>query len=292
MIRSMTGFGRGVNSENGKKFIFEIKTVNHRYTDIYIKSPRSISFIEDRIRETLGKTLSRGKADIFVVFEDTSLGNNVAVLDRGLADSYMAAFKELSNEYDLKNDITAVRLAQFQDVIKIEKNELDQEEIWRIFQPAMNEAIEKLIAMREVEGENLKKDLTEKLVEMSRYIDNISCLAPNVVKEYKIKLENRIEEILGKADIDQQRLAMEVAIFADKCCIDEEITRLKSHISQFSETLEAGGQVGRKLDFLVQEMNREINTIGSKANDIEITKAVIELKSDIEKIREQIQNIE
>lgn len=292
MIRSMTGFGRGTHAENGKKFTFEIKTVNHRYTDIYVKSPRGMAFIEDRVREAAGKVLSRGKADVFITFEDTSVGNHIAIVDEGLAESYLGAFQTLASQYELKNDITAVRLAQFQDVVKIEKAEMDQEALFQILKPAMEEAFGNLIQMREREGAHLKENLFARLENLKELLQVIAEKSPTVVMEYKSKLESRIEEILGKAEVDPQRLAMEVAIFADKCCIDEEITRFDSHILQFTDILNAGGQVGRKLDFLVQEMNREINTIGSKANDIEITKAVIEVKSDIEKVREQIQNIE
>jgi len=292
MIRSMTGFGRGVNSEDGKKFTFEIKTVNHRYSDIYIKSPKGISFLEEKIRQSVGKAFSRGKVDIFITFEDVSVGNNAAILDEGLAQSYLNAFTALAEKYNLKNDISSVRLAQCQDVVKIEKSELDQEEIYRIFKPSMDMALENLISMREAEGENLKKNIFEHLESLKAFLKQIFQKSDTVVDEYRAKLNSRIEEILGKTEVDPQRLAMEVAIFADKCCIDEEITRFDSHILQFTAALNEGGQVGRKLDFLVQEMNREINTIGSKANDIEITKSVIEVKSIIEKIREQIQNIE
>ena len=292
MIRSMTGFGRGSNAQDGKKFTFEIKTVNHRYSDIYLKSPRNMGFLEDKVREAVGKVLSRGKADITISFEDTSVGNHIAILDEGLADSYMQAFSQLAEHYDLKNDITAVRLAQFQDVLKIEKGELDQDLLLSIFVPAMDEALQNLLVMRETEGATLKANLLEHLQLLEQWICQVEEKAPGVVLEYKAKLENRIADLLGKPEVDPQRLAMEVAIFADKCCIDEEITRFKSHIAQFRDTLEKGGQVGRKLDFLVQEMNREINTIGSKANAIEITQVVIEVKSDIEKVREQIQNLE
>ena len=292
MIRSMTGFGRGSNSSNGKKFIFEIKTVNHRYTDIYIKSPRGLIFIEDKVREMIGKVMERGKADVFITFEDISVGNNKAIFDEGLAFSYINAFNEISEKYDLKNDITAVRLAQFPDVVKIEKSEVAQEEILAILVPAVEEALRNLIVMREFEGDKLKNDLLSRLEALGGLIRQVSDKAPEVVKEYKEKLESRISELLESVPADPQRLAMEVAVFADKCAIDEEITRFESHIFQFNEILKEGGQMGRKLDFLVQEMNREVNTIGSKSGNIEIIRCVIEMKSEVEKIREQIQNIE
>ena len=291
-MRSMTGFGRGTNSENGKKFIVEVKTVNHRYTDFYIKSPRGFAFIEEKVREAAANVLVRGKADFFISFEDVSIGNTVAILDEGLADSYIEAFDRLAKKYELKNDITAVRLAQFQDVLKIEKSETDQEEIIKILIPALEEALRNLLRMRGIEGENLKNNLIERLSVLSSNLKKIEEKAKVVVQEHKQKLESRLNEILDKVEIDPQRLAVEVAVFADRSCIDEELTRFDSHIIQFREILEEEGTVGRKLDFLVQEMNREINTIGSKSNNIEITKTVIEVKSEIEKVREQIQNIE
>ena len=291
-IRSMTGFGRGSNSSNGKKFIFEIKTVNHRYTDIYIKSPRGLIFIEDKVREEISKVVSRGKSDVFITYENVSVGNNTVIFDEGLAVSYIEALTLIADKYDLKNDLTALRLAQFPDVVKIEKSEIDQEEILKILVPAINEALTNLISMREFEGEKLKNDILSRLVNLGLLIEKVAQKGPEVVKEYKEKLETRLTELLDNASVDPQRIAMEVAMFADKCCIDEEITRFNSHINQFNDILTEGGQVGRKLDFLVQEMNREINTIGSKSNDIDITKYVIDMKSEVEKIREQIQNLE
>lgn len=292
MLRSMTGFGRGEFAEDGKKFIVEIKTVNHRFTDIFIKYPKSISFVEERVREDITNRLSRGKVDVVITFEDNSEGNLHAVTDVNLADSYYEALNQLKDRYNLNEDIGISVFTRIPDVIKIEKCEEDHEIIWSILKKALHIALDNLISMRETEGANLKADLLQKLDKISIEIDIISQRSSLVVLEYKEKLEARISELLDGTELDPQRIAMEVTVFADKCSIDEELTRFKSHITQFKDTLDTDVAVGRKLDFLVQEMNREANTIGSKANDLTIINAVIDIKFEIEKIREQIQNVE
>jgi uncharacterized protein (TIGR00255 family) len=293
MIRSMTGFGRGESQGDGKQFLIEIKTVNHRYSDIFIKMPRQISYLEDKIREIVNKTLSRGKIDVYVSFEDHSEDAKSVLLDEALAKTYIKAIELLRDKYSLKDDITVSLIARFPDVLKVEKTEEDADKIWGIMKIAVDNALNSLVSMRGNEGQELKKSLLERASYIENVIKDISLRSPEVVKEYKLRLENRIKELLSQQNIDESRLSMEVAIFADRCSIDEELVRLGSHIAQMRETLDIPDQpVGRKLDFLVQEMNREINTIGSKANDLVIGRNVVELKSELEKIREQIQNIE
>lgn len=293
MVRSMTGFGRGTYSENGKEFSVEIKSVNHRYIDFYIKLPRQIGYLEEKVRNVVSKYLFRGKIDIFISFEDRSEDSRSVTLDEGLASAYIQAVEKLKDKYNLKDDLSVSLVSKFPDVLRIEKNEDDEEQLWGVLSKALEMAVDSLIQMREKEGNELRNSLLQKADYMEDVIKKISERSPEVVIEYKQKLENRIKELLSQQTIDENRIAMEVAIFADRCGIDEELVRLGSHLIQLRDILNIRKQpVGRKLDFLVQEINREINTIGSKSNDIIITKSVLDLKSETEKIREQIQNIE
>jgi len=292
MIRSMTGYGRGEYENGGRKYVVEIKTVNHRYADIFVKVPRQISFIEDRVRQTVSKSLSRGKIDVYVNYESNEENSKLVLIDEVLAESYINAVRFLKDNFGLQDDISTSLISRFPDVLKVEKAEEDVDEIWEGLKIALDEAINCVIKMRENEGEGLKRDFLKKAAYVESLVEEISKRAPEVVKDYKQRLETRIKELLEQQTIDESRLAMEVAIFADRCSIDEELVRIKSHINQLREILDMDQPIGRKLDFLIQEMNREINTIGSKANDLIITKNVIEIKSEIEKIREQIQNVE
>jgi len=292
MIKSMTGFGRGEFQENGKKFVVEIKTVNHRYFDIFIKIPRQLSFLEDKVREVVAKRIARGKIDIFITFEDNGENSKYVLIDEGLAKAYVEAVRLLRDRFGLEDDISVSLIAKFPDLLRVEKAEDDEEEIWQLLKAALESALESLISMREAEGRELCSNLLERSLYIDDVLKKIEVRAPEVVKEYKQKLEDRIKELLQQNIIDENRIATEVAFFADRCSIDEEIVRLKSHLIQFRDTLDLEQPVGRKLDFLIQEMNREINTIGSKASDLEITRSVIEIKSEIEKLREQVQNIE
>jgi len=293
MVRSMTGFGRGTYAEHGKEFTVEIKSVNHRYVDFYIKLPRQIAYLEERVREVAAKSIFRGKVDIFISFEDRSEDSRSVMLDEALAGAYIQAVEKLRDKYGLKDDLSLSFVSRFPDVLRIEKNEDDEEQLWVILNKALEAAVASLVQMREKEGNELRMSLLQKAEYMEKIISQITNRSPEVVIEYKQKLENRIKELLNQQTIDENRIAMEVAIFADRCSIDEELVRLGSHLIQLRDILSIKKQpVGRKLDFLVQEINREINTIGSKSNDIEITKLVLELKSETEKIREQIQNME
>ncbi|AEY66309.1 YicC/YloC family endoribonuclease [Clostridium sp. BNL1100] len=293
MVRSMTGFGRGTFSDNGKEFTVEIKTVNHRYIDFYIKLPRQIGYLEERVREVASQSLFRGKVDIFISFEDRSDNSRSVTLDEPLASAYIQAVEKLKEKYSLKDDLSVSLISRFPDVLRIEKNEDDEEHLWSVLKKALDLAIASLLQMREKEGNELRNSLLQKADYMETIISDISQRSPQVVTEYKQKLEYRIKELLNQQTVDENRIAMEVAIFADRCGIDEELVRLGSHLTQLRDILNIKKQpIGRKLDFLVQEINREINTIGSKSNDIIITKNVLELKSEAEKIREQIQNME
>lgn len=292
MIKSMTGYGRGENSTEDRKFTVEIKSVNHRYNDISIKLPRLMVFLEDKIRKTISKNISRGKTDVYISFETLSTDDVCVKLNDALAEAYFEKLVILKDKFKIESNDMLSLVARFPDVITVEKVQTEENVIWDALSPALNEAISNFIDMRSIEGEALKNDILIKAENIEKLVKEVKERAPVVVVEYKEKLTARLQELMGQVDIDEQRIATEVAVFADRGCIDEEVTRLESHIIQLRNILDEGGLVGRKLDFLVQEMNRESNTIASKSNDINITKASIELKSEIEKIREQIQNIE
>ncbi|WP_058485305.1 YicC/YloC family endoribonuclease [Defluviitalea phaphyphila] len=292
MIRSMTGYGRGESILDDKKFIVELRSLNHRYSDINIRIPRNINFLEEKVRNFLKCKISRGKIDVFISFE-SNLQDNVEIsLNETLVDAYINELNKIKLKSGVIDDISVSLIAKFPDVIMVTQKEEDEDFLWNLLKQALDKALDAFIFMREKEGEKLKQDLLYKISECEKYLENIKKRSPYVVKEYREKLEKRIEEILPNNSLDQNRIMEEVVLFAEKCSIDEEVIRLGSHIDQFREILNTEDVVGRKLDFLVQEMNREVNTIGTKANDLSITRFVIELKSEIEKIREQIQNIE
>lgn len=290
MLRSMTGFGCYEYSEDDVTFTIEIKTVNHRYFDLFLRMPRQISAFEDRVRGIISSRIQRGKVDVYITCDDADDDAVEVVPDERLAEAYCKALKSLADNLGIKDDLSVSTLARFPDILKVEKKEND-ERMGSILEKAVEEAVSSLIEMREREGERLKASMLLNLQNVKSFLDKVKERAPMVVKEYKQKLEVRIEELTGMK-IDPARLAMEVALFADKCSIDEEIVRLESHIGQMESLLDQGSPVGKKLDFLIQEMNREVNTIGAKASDLEITQCVVELKNEIEKLREQVQNIE
>jgi len=290
MIRSMTGFGYNEYSEDGITFTIEIKTVNHRYLDIFLRIPKQISSFEDRVRSIISERIQRGKVDVYITCENKSEDAIRVVPDEGLARAYRDALKSMAGCLGLEDDVSVSVLARFPDILKVE-NRQDDDRMGGILEKAVERAVSSLVEMREKEGRKLKENILQVLETVDSYLSRIRERAPLVVKEYKEKLEERIEELAGTR-LDPARLAMEVALFADRCSIDEEIVRLESHIGQMREMLDQGSPVGKKLDFLIQEMNREVNTIGSKAGDLEITRCVVELKNEIEKMREQVQNIE
>lgn len=294
MIRSMTGYGKGENEYDGRRFTVEIKSVNHRYNDMSIKLPRFMNSLEDKIRKRLCEKILRGKTDVYINFETFSQEDVSVRLNEQLAGAVAEKLNILKANYGLVSENTLDLVARFPDVLTSENVEENEEVMWNTLVPALDTALENFIKMREKEGENLKNDILKKADYIKSLTDRIKDRAPMVPEEYREKLKSRLDELLGdkKDMIDEQRLSAEVLVFADKCCIDEELTRLYSHIEQLKEILNTDGTIGRKLDFLIQEMNREANTSASKSNDLTITKAAIELKSEIEKIREQIQNIE
>lgn len=293
MVKSMTSFGRASNEE-GSKYLFsvEMKSVNSRYLDVSVKLPRNIIALEEQIRKLVNEKLSRGKVDVFINQKSYSNGEGVAKLNLKLAESYYNALKEIEKNFDVKNDITVTQIARFSDVITIVEEEDSIEEIFSIIKPLISKALSMMEEMRVVEGEKLKEDIILKLCEIETLVNKIESIADRVPSNYKRKLEIRMKELLDGYDIDESRIAQEVAIISDKAAVDEEITRLRSHLNQARKTFEEGGQIGRKLDFIIQEMNRESNTIASKSSDMDMTNYVINIKNLIEKIREQAQNIE
>lgn len=294
MIKSMTGFGRGEFQDEKRNIIVEIKSVNHRYSDINVKMPRRYSFVEDKIKAQIKEEVKRGKLDVSVMVENLAESDLNIRLNKEIAKQYLASLGELKDEFDVKGDITLEYLSSLPDVIKAIPDVEDEEEITKSILSAVKEAATNLEKMRAVEGEKLAKDLIEKGDTIKALLDKIELRAPEVPKAYAVKLKNRIEELLaGAIQVPEDRILLEAAVFADKCAIDEEITRLNSHIQQLKSIITKSDQPdGKKLDFLVQEMNREANTIGSKANDIEITNLMLQIKAEIEKVREQVQNIE
>lgn len=292
MIKSMTGFGRCETAENSRKFTVEIKSVNHRYLDVSIKMPKSLNFFESAIRSELKNYISRGKVDVFVSYEVLSENTTAVRYNRELAKEYLGYLRQMAEDFGLENDVRVSTLSKYPDVLVMEETGVDEEELWKELQSAVQGAAKMFVDTRIVEGEHLKEDLVEKLEGMLKLVDFISERSPKLMEEYRKKLEEKVRELLQDTAVDEGRLLTEVTLFADKVCVDEEIVRLRSHIETTKNTLLEGGSIGRKLDFIAQEMNREANTILSKANDLEISNCAIELKTEIEKVREQIQNIE
>lgn len=293
MIRSMTGYGKGEAINQFYKLKTEMKSVNHRYLDINVKMPRYLIYLEENIKKLIKEKLHRGKVDVFVNFDFAEVSAVDVMVDIPLARSYKQALEGLRNELGIEDSIRLSNILTVSDIIRTEKKELDEDMVWEALKESVGSALDNITEMREFEGQQLRNDILSKLDNIEKIVDGISEKAPLVVEEYRTKLSDRIKAILENgSEIDPDRLAMEVAIFADKSSIDEELTRLGSHVSQLRAILKEEGSVGRKLDFLIQEFNREINTIGSKSSNSDVVKSVVDLKSEVEKIREQIQNIE
>lgn len=292
MIKSMTGFGHGEVSNERCKITVEMKSVNHRYLDVNIKMPKKLSVFESTIRTLLKEYAQRGKVDIFITYEDYSEGAVTLNYNKELAASYMNYFKEMASDFSIENDIRVSTLSRFPDVLTLEETDADEEVLKTDLEAAFRMACEGFVEARTKEGENLKNDLIDKLDGMLSYVGEIEERAPEIIAEYKAKLVEKVADLLKDSQIEEGRILGEVTMFADKICVDEEIVRLKSHITTTKNTLAEGGSVGRRLDFIAQEMNREANTILSKANDLITADTAISLKTDIEKVREQIQNIE
>ena len=292
MIRSMTGFGRCEFTDEKRKFTVELKSVNHRYLDVNIKMPKKLNFFESSIRALLKEYIERGKVDVYITYEDYTEDNYALKYNAALAAQYLDYLNSMAEEFGLENDIRVSNLSRYPDVLVMEEQDVDEKELWDGLERALRGACEQFVASRIKEGENLKVDLIDKLDHMISYIDFIEKRSPLIMEEYRKRLEDKIKEILGDRQMDDGRIATEVTIYADKVCVDEETVRLRSHINTTKDTLLEGGSIGRKLDFIAQEMNREANTILSKANNIQISDTGINLKTSIEKVREQIQNIE
>lgn len=292
MIKSMTGFGRAEYADDKRKFTVEIKSVNHRYLDMAIKMPKKLNFFEAAIRNELKNSIQRGKVDVFITYEDYTENNVGIKYNKDVAGEYMKYLKEMAEEFQLDCDVRVSTLSRYPEVFSMEEIDVDEEEIWAGLQKAISGAAEKFVDARIKEGNALKEDLISKLDDMLTHVAYIKERAPEIIAEYKQGLEDKVKELLGDTKVDEGRLITEVTIFADKVCIDEEIVRLTSHIETTKKALVEGGSIGRKLDFIAQEMNREANTILSKANDLATSNHAIELKTEIEKVREQIQNIE
>ena len=292
MIKSMTGFGRCEIAKEERKITVEMKSVNHRYLDVNIKMPKKLNFFEAAIRSELKNYIERGKVDVFITYEDLTESNVCVKYNKELAAEYMKYLSQMAEDFSLDNDIRVSTLSRYPEVFSMEEQTVDEEELWLLLSEAIRGAAEKFVDTRVKEGENLKNDLIGKLDGMLKHVDYITERSPQIIAEYKQKLEEKVKELIDDVKVDESRLLMEVTIFADKVCVDEELVRLRSHIETTKENLVQGGSIGRKLDFIAQEMNREANTILSKANDLEISNRAIELKTEIEKVREQIQNIE
>ena len=292
MIKSMTGFGRAEYIDTKRKFTVEIKAVNHRYLDCNIKMPKKLGFFEASIRTLLKDYIQRGKVDIFITYEDYTENNLNLKYNRDMAAEYFSYLKEMADQFGIENDVRTSVLSRYPEVFSIEETNVYEDEIWSDLEQVVREAATKFVDSRIKEGDNLKKDLCEKLDTMLTYVDEISKRAPEIIEQYRKDLYAKVAEFLADAKMDETRILGEVTLYADKICVDEEIVRLRSHIGTTKEILENGGSVGRKLDFIAQEMNREANTILSKANDLITSDIAINLKTDIEKVREQIQNIE
>ena len=292
MIRSMTGYGKQSLNVEKREYQVEIKSVNHRYLDINIKLPKSISYLEDTIKKEISAKIKRGKIDVFITFENNSQEGKNITINKELAKLYIEQLKELAQEEKILNNIEVMDIAKLPDIL-IVKNDEEDEKIQNELIEVVQGAISKIIEMKNIEGNKIEQDLLQRIDKIENKIVEISAKSTGLIEEYVVKLEKRIKEILKTEEVDKARLAQEVVIYADKCSIEEEITRLKSHIYQFKNLITDNNEtIGKKLDFIIQEMNRETNTIGSKANNLEITNGVIDIKTELEDIREQIQNIE
>ncbi len=292
MIKSMTGFGRSEIATEERKIIVEMKAVNHRYCDINIRMPKKLGFFEASIRNEMKKFISRGKIDVFITYEDYTENNVCVRYNEEIAGEYFKHITAMSEAFGLEKGLNAAGLSRYPEVLTLEEQAMDEEELWKFLEKAVREACEKFVETRALEGESLKADLISKLDHMVEMVAKVEERYPQMVADYRQKLSDKVHELLENATIDESRIATEVTIYADKICVDEETVRLRSHIEHTKQTLAEGGSIGRKLDFIAQEMNREANTILSKANDLDVSNIAIDLKTEIERVREQIQNIE
>jgi TIGR00255 family protein len=292
MVRSMTGYGHAQATLHGRDITVEIRSVNHKFFDFSVRTPRGYSFVEDKIRNFVKERVARGKIDVYVTILTVDETAAQVILNKSLAEGYIRALRELASEFGLKDDISVSSVARYTDLFTVKKAEQDEEEIWNDLCAVLSEAVDHFIAMREAEGVKLRDDVMSRMEHILEIVGQIELQSPQTLENYTARLRAKIEELKGDASIDEQRLLTEIAIFADKIAVDEETVRLRSHFEQMRNMLDSGEAVGRKLDFIVQEMNREANTIGSKCQNSDVAHMVVEIKAEIEKIREQIQNIE
>ena len=292
MIKSMTGFGRSYGEENGSNISVELKSVNHRVFEFYSRVPRQYAFLEEKLKSFVNSKVARGKIECTLTIENLSDNSVEVQINKPLAKAYANSLKELSAELGLKEDFGSSLISRFPEVLNVTKQEIDEDLVWQSVKTIAENAIDKFISMRETEGEKLKTDLLLKCDHILECVSFVENRSPQTVSEYQERIYQKMKEVLETTSIDEQRILMEAAIYSDKVAVDEETVRLRSHIDQFKTFLNSEEAIGRKMDFLVQEMNRETNTIGSKCSDVEISRKVVDIKADIEKIREQIQNIE
>ena len=292
MIKSMTGYGRAQKILNGRDILVEIRSVNHRYYEYSSRVPRAFNYVDEKLKALLKQGISRGKVEVNVTINNIEGRDTEIALNKGAAEGYVNALRSVSAELGLEDDLTLSKLIKLPDIFNIQKTPDNEEQVWDDVAAVAGEALDKFVSMRETEGEKLRNDVLEKSELILKMVGQVEALSPKTVENYRGKLYQKLSELLESKDIDQQRILTEAAIFAEKIAVDEETVRLRSHVSQLRDMLDSADPIGRKLDFIVQEMNREVNTIGSKAQDLNITKIVVDMKAEIEKIREQIQNIE
>lgn len=292
MIKSMTGFGRGHKILNGRDITVEIRAVNHRYYEFSSRLPRSLGYVEEKLKSLLQGSINRGKVEISVLISNVEAADEKITINSEIVREYIEALRSVKDEFGLTDDLSLSNVLRIPDAFTVVKTETDEEQLWEDIKSTAEEALEHFIAMRESEGERMKQDVMSRLDKIEEWVGIVETRSPQVVEDYRKRLYDKMCEVLSTTNIDESRILMEAGIFSEKTAVDEETVRLRSHIAQFRSMLESGEPVGRKLDFLVQEMNRETNTIGSKVQDIEVTRIVVDQKSEIEKIREQIQNIE
>ncbi len=292
MIKSMTGYGRAVKSFEGREITVELRSVNNRFLDCNVKMPRQFSYAEDRIKQMVKEHISRGKVDVFITINNTADEQVAISLNKPVVEGYLAAMRIMTEEYSVDSSITVADIARLPDVFSVEKPEIDEEARAAEIYETVSQALDQYDDMRLTEGQALKLDLMSRRTTILELVARVEARSPITVCEYRTRLENKLREVLESSNIDESRILTEAAVFADKVAVDEETVRLRSHLDQLKAMLEEKGSIGRKLDFLLQEMNREANTIGSKGNDIEQARTVVEIKAELEKIREQIQNIE
>lgn len=292
LIKSMTGYGRSVETRNGREFTVEVRSVNNRYLDCAVRLPRLVAFGEDAVKQAVKNTISRGKVDVFVSVRSEGGEQGTVTLNTALAEGYLAAMRQMAETFGLENDVKVSDLSRLPEVFTVDKPEVDEEALLADLMAVTNEALAGYDAMRTTEGAALDHDLCSRGARILELVGQVERQSPKTVSDYRARLEAKLREVLANTAIDESRILTEAAIFADKVAVDEETVRLRSHLNQMNAMLDAGGAVGRKLDFLLQEMNREANTIGSKCTDVAVARIVVDIKAELEKIREQVQNVE